>query len=219
MASSRCGSTSDRPMLKVVEGLPGPALLAKALAAIDAANAEDPVQVDVDGVLRPKEVLHAERMSHWLEVLDPEASDAQRLAARAHHLRRWVSPRASYPDGRAAYLRWRADQKRRQAAEVADLLTAVGYDGDTIERVAAIVSKAHLSTDPDVQTHEDALCLVFLELQFDELAARLGDEHTLDVVQRTAKKMSPAGLAATEAITFSDHGRALLAAALEEPDN
>jgi len=202
-------------MPKVTEAPAGPGLLARALATIDAANAEDPVQIEVDGVLRPKEVVHAERMSHWLEVLAPDASDAQRLAARAHHLRRWVSPRASYPEGRAAYLRWRSDQKKRQATEVSELLAGVGYDVATIERVAAIVAKAHLSTDLDVQTHEDALCLVFLELQFVDLADRLGDEHTVEVLQRTAKKMSPAGLAATAAIGFSDHGRALLTRALE----
>lgn len=192
-------------------------LLARGIAAIDAANAEDPVRVDVDGVLRPKEVLHAERASHWLDVLAPDASDAQRLAARAHHLRRWVSPRSSYPDGRAAYLRWRADQKKRQASEVAEILRDVGYDDATIDRVATIVAKRDLATDPEVQTHEDALCLVFLELQYDDVAAQLGDEHMVRVLQRTARKMSAAGLAATAAIDFSDHGRALLAAALEPP--
>lgn len=192
-------------------------LLARAIAAIDAVNAADPVLVEIDGVLRPKEVVHAERMTHWLEVLASDPSDAQRLAGRAHHLRRWVSPRASYPDGRAAYLRWRADQKRRQASEVAQLLAEVGYDDATIDRVATIVAKKHLSTDTDVQTHEDALCLVFLELQFDHVAAELGDQRTVAVLRRTAMKMSPAGLAATSAIAFSDHGRALLAAALEPP--
>lgn len=190
-------------------------LLARAIAAIDAANAEDPVLVEVDGVRRPKELVHAERMSHWLGVLAPDASDAQRIAARAHHLRRWVSPRSSYPEGRAAYLRWRADQKRRQASEAAEILREVGYDEATIERVATIVAKRDLATDPDVQVHEDALCLVFLELQYDDVAAQLGDEHMVRVLQRTARKMSPAGLAATAAIDFSAHGRALLAAALE----
>jgi len=197
---------------------PGPATdgdrLARALAAIDAANAEDPNQLVVDGVARPKELVHAERMSHWLAVLAPDASEAQQLAARAHHLRRWVTPRSDYPEGRSAYLRWRADHKKREAAEVGEILADVGYDPDTIARVQAIVAKQRLSSDPDVQTHEDALCLVFLERQFDDVAAQLGDDHTIEVLRRTAKKMSPAGLAATAGIAFSDHGQALLAAAL-----
>ncbi|CAN5576290.1 hypothetical protein BH10ACT1_BH10ACT1_37520 [soil metagenome] len=193
---------------------PAPERLALGLAAIDAINAEDPNQIEVEGVLRPKELVHAERMSHWLTVLAPEATDAQRLAARAHHLRRWVTPRSDYAPGRVAYLRWRADHKKRQAAEVGEVLTAVGYDASTIERVQTIVAKAHLATDPDVQTQEDALCLVFLELQFDAVAQQLGDEHTIVVLRRTAKKMSAAGLAASAAIDFSEHGRELLALAL-----
>ncbi len=192
--------------------------LARGLAAIDAANADDPVRIEVDGELRPKELVHAERMTHWLGVLAPDASEAQQLAARAHHLRRWVSPRDSYPEGRAAYLRWRADQKKRQAAEVGELLTEVGYDRATIDRVATIVAKERLATDPDVQTHEDALCLVFLELQFDDVAARLGDDHTVQVLRRTTRKMSPAGLAVAAAMDLSPHGRALLERALEPGD-
>lgn len=192
-------------------------LLARGLAAIDAANAADPNLIDDHGRRRPKELVHAERMSHWLGVLAPDASEAQQLAARAHHLRRWVTPRSDYPEGRAAYLRWRADHKRRQAAEVGELLAAVGYDAATIARVQAVVAKENLRTDPDVQTHEDAVCLVFLELQLDAVAAQLGDEQIITVLQRTAKKMSPAGLAATAGIEFSDHGRELLAAALTPP--
>ncbi|MCB0971923.1 MAG: DUF4202 family protein, partial [Acidimicrobiales bacterium] len=73
----------------------------RALAAIDAANAEDPVKLDVDGRARPKEVVHAEVVTRWLAVVDPDADDLQRLAARAHHLRRWAVPRTDYPEGRA----------------------------------------------------------------------------------------------------------------------
>ncbi len=200
----------------VTEGS-GTDLLTRALDTIDRVNADDPVQVEVDGVLRPKEVVHAERMTHWLQVLAPEASEAQRIAARAHHLRRWASPRSSYPEGRAAYLRWRADQKSRQAAEISELLRGIGYDEATIERVADIVAKRNLGSDPDVQTHEDALCLVFLELQLADVAVQLGDEHIIRVLRRTAQKMSPAGLAAVSSLDLSEHARALLAAALAPP--
>ncbi|MEZ5178962.1 MAG: DUF4202 domain-containing protein [Acidimicrobiales bacterium] len=195
--------------------------LEQALAAIDAANAADPNEVVVDGVARPKELLHAERMTHWLHVLAPSPTEAQLLAARAHHIRRWVSPRDTYPAGRAGYHRWRRDQRERQAHEVGELLSSVGYERPEIEQVQAIVAKEGLGRDPLVQVHEDALCLVFLELQFDELALQLGDEHTIRVVRRTARKMSPAGLAATSAIGFTPRCERLLAAALDslgEPD-
>ncbi len=192
--------------------------LERALATIDAANSADPNTVVVDGVARPKELVHAERMTHWLGVLDPDATEAQVLAARAHHIRRWVSPRATYPEGRSGYHRWRRDQRERQAHEVGEILASVGYDQPTIDRVQTIVAKQGLGRDPEVQTHEDALCLVFLELQFDDLAEQLGDDHTVDVVRRTAHKMSPTGLAAVALIDLSERGARVLAAALASLD-
>ena len=95
---------------------------ADALAAIDAANADDPNTIEVRGEVRPKEQAHAELMTEWLERLDPEATDAQHLAARAHHLRRWSRPRSDYPEGRAGYLRWRTALKKQHAEEVASIL-------------------------------------------------------------------------------------------------
>jgi hypothetical protein len=205
-------------MTPMGEGLPAGELLARGIAAIDEANGHDPVSIDVDGVTRPKEVVHAERMTHWLGILAPDASPAQQLAARAHHLRRWVSPRTDYPDGRSGYLRWRADHKKRQAAEVGELLTGVGVDEDTIGRVRTIVAKKDLRSDPDVQTHEDALCLVFLEQQLGDVAGQLGDDHTVEVLRRTAKKMSERGLAVASAMDLGEHERRLLARALASDD-
>ncbi|HEY4376173.1 MAG TPA: DUF4202 family protein, partial [Acidimicrobiales bacterium] len=88
------------------------------MAAIDQANADDPSTIVVDGVKRPKEQAHAELMSAWVQRLDPTADDAQLLAARAHHLRRWTSPRTDFPDGRAGYLKWRTALRKRHAHDV-----------------------------------------------------------------------------------------------------
>lgn len=191
--------------------------LAAALAAIDAANADDPNVITVDGVARPKELAHAELMTHWVRTLDPECSEEQILAARAHHLRRWTIPRASYPDGRSGYLKWRTALKRQHADDVGAILREAGYDDDSVARVQAIVTKRGLGHDPDVQVHEDALCLVFLETQLDELAGRMGDDKTVDVLQKTAKKMSAAGLEAARGLRFSPSAVALLDRALASP--
>jgi hypothetical protein len=188
-----------------------------AVAAIDAANADDPVTIVVDGQERPKELVHAEVVERWVRTLDPQADELQLLAARAHHLRRWVVPRSDYPEGRAGYLRWRTDHKKRQAAEVAELLARCGYDEAEQERVGAIVAKRGLGTDPQVQTHEDALCLAFLELQFDPVAEQLGDERTIDVLRKTMRKMSPAALDAAGTLHLSPHAAELLAAAAAPP--
>ena len=168
----------------------------EALAAIDAANADDPETIVVAGAPRPKEQAHAELMTAWVRRLDPDATDEQLLAARAHHLRRWSVPRNTYPDGRSGYLRWRRDLKAQHAAEVGTLLAAAGYDERSIERVQSIIRKEHLTTDPVMQVHEDALCLVFFETQALDLAAQLGPDNTVDVVEKTVRKMSPSGIAA-----------------------
>lgn len=186
----------------------------RAVAAIDAANAEDPHTITVGGRPRPKELAHAELMTAWVRRLDPGADEAQLLAARAHHLRRWALPRSSQPPGRAGYLRWRTTLGKRQAAEVGEILGGVGYEPATIERVQAIVTKRGLGSDPAVQAHEDALCLVFLETQLNATADQLGDDKVVDVVAKTAAKMSPAGLALVSELPLDDRARALVARAL-----
>jgi hypothetical protein len=204
-----------------------PDRFARAMAAIDAANADDPFTIVVDGVERPKEQAHAEAMVVRVRRFDPQADEAQLLAARAHHLRRWAHPRDAEPEGRAGYLRWRAEAKRRHAAEVGEILSAVGYDAATIERVQDLVAKKGLGRGdrPDVdgrpdpfQVHEDALCLVFLTTQFDDLVDKLGDERTVDVLARTLPKMGDRGRAAALALDLTDRQQALVAAALDRLD-
>ena len=184
--------------------------LSAALAAIDASNADDPHTIVVGGVARPKELAHAELMTQWVQRLDPDADDAQLVAARAHHLRRWALARSDYPEGRAGYLRWRTAQAKRHAAEVADIILAVGYNDEFAADVSAIVAKRGLSTDPRVQTHEDALCLVFLQTQLDDLADKLGDDHVVEVLAKTLVKMSSAALRMAQELDLSDRAAALL---------
>jgi len=185
-----------------------------ALAAIDAANADDPDTILVDGQVRPKEQAHAEMMTGWVRRLDPDATDAQLLAARAHHLRRWSIPRSSYPEGRAGYLRWRTALKKQHAAEVADILEREGYEPDVIERVQQIVRKDGLGHDAAVQTHEDALCLVFLQTQLLDLAEDQGDDKTVEIVRKTTAKMSQRGLDAAVALELSPAARTLVERAM-----
>jgi Domain of unknown function (DUF4202) len=189
--------------------------LAAALAAVDAANADDPAIVVVGGVERPKELTHAEMMTRWVRHLDPGCRDEQLIAARAHHLRRWAISRDSYPRDRAGYLRWRTALQRRHAEDVGRIMRDAGYGDESIEQVQAIVRKRGLGRDPAVQVHEDALCLVFLETQLDELTTSLGDEDKMvDILRKTAAKMSPAGLEAARQLSLSPEGAELLGRAL-----
>jgi len=188
----------------------------RALAAIDAANADDPTTVAIDGVERPKELVHAELMTRWVLELDPGADAAQLLAARAHHIRRWEIPRSEYPDGRAGYLRWRAALKRRHAEEVGSILADVNYDQALIGRVQRLIRKDGLGTEAATQTHEDALCLVFMTMQFDDLITRLGPDHTVGVVAKTLAKMSDRGRELALALPLSELGMSVVTRALAE---
>ena len=189
--------------------------LARALAAIDAANAGDPNTIVVGGVERPKEQAHAEMMTRWVRRLAPGCHDEQLIAARAHHLRRWTIPRDDYPRDRGGYLRWRTALRRQHAEDVAAIMRDAGYGDEAIARVQAIVRKQGLGRDPAVQVHEDALCLVFLETQFDELTGQLDDEaKMIEILRKTAAKMSPAGLEAPQELPYSPEGATLLRRAL-----
>ncbi|MGE3621464.1 MAG: DUF4202 domain-containing protein [Acidimicrobiia bacterium] len=188
-------------------------LFDRAVAAIDAANAEDPVSIVVDGVARPKELVHGEMVARWVARLRPGAGEVELLAARAHHLRRWTRPRADYPEGRAGYLRWRRDAARRHAEEVHGLLVAVGCDAGTADRVAALVAKDRHADAGALQANEDARCLVFLQTQFGATIDQLGEDKVVEVVRKTVAKMSPAALALVGELDLDERERRVVAAA------
>lgn len=167
---------------------------AAAIAAIDLANAVDPVRITIRGAERPKELAHAELMMEWVTKLADEPSEALLLAARAHHIRRWEVPRSSYPEGRSGYLRWRIGLHDYHANIAAGILREAGYDDATIDRVSQLIHKKNLGRgDAEVQVLEDALCLVFLETQFDELSEKLPTPKINEIIRKTWRKMSEQG--------------------------
>ena len=175
----------------------------RALAAIDAANADDPQRLSVRGVEQPKELAHAALASEWLERLCPGPSEALRLAIRAHHIRRWERPRASYPMDRQGYHRWRKDLQRHHANVAADVLRRGAYTGAEIGRVQALIQKRGLGKDPETQLFEDVLCLVFLETQFEDLMRRIEPEKIPNLIERTLKKMSPEAIALVDQLPLA----------------
>lgn len=189
-----------------------PARFDCAIAAIDAANADDPFTLDVNGAALPKEQTHAEMMTRWVLQLDPDASEALQLAARAHHIRRWMIPRHTFPAGRTAYLRWRRALHSVHAELTAAILEEVGYPRRTVERVAALVQKADLlqQGDADAQTLEDALSLVFFDTQLEPLLNDLDDRQLRRALGRTWRKMSPRGQAAAKSLPLSERAVATL---------
>jgi hypothetical protein len=189
---------------------------AAAVQAIDDANALDPQQVRVRGAVRPLALVHGWYAVEWVEQLHPAPSELLLLAARAHHLRRWELPRLRYPEGRAGYHQWKRDQRQRHAHDVALILGPAGYSDDEIAQVQAWVRREQLSSDPGSQSVEDAACLVFIETQLAEVAAKLEHDHLVDIIRKTAKKMSPAALGAVARIPLGDAEQRLLAEALAD---
>jgi hypothetical protein len=188
-------------------------------ARIDAANAEDPNRVEVDGRLRPAALVYGERMSACLAAFDPEASPVLAIAVRAQHLRRFDIPRASHPMGRTGYFAWRNALKAHHADLVTRYMRDVGFDATAIDRVGAIVRKERLKRDPETQTLEDCACLVFLEFELPGFAAKWDDDKLVDVLAKTWPKMSDLGRArALELVPkLSERLAALVVRAVSSP--
>ena len=180
-----------------------PARYQRAVEAFDRANAEDPNALTVLGERRPRELVDAERLAAWVMRLDPAASEALRLAARCQHICRWQIPRGSFPSGRVGYLQWRTQLSRFHADIAARLLSEVGYDHTLIDAVRRINLKQNLHSNPDTQTMEDALCLTFLEFEFEEFRGKHPDEKLIEVVRKTWKKMSARGHELALTLPFS----------------
>ena len=168
-------------------------ILEIALALIDAANSEDPNQVNADGKSWPKELLYSQRMSDMLQRYAPGADDAIQLAIRAQHVQRWKSPRDAYPMDRIGYLQWRKDLYKIQAQTAVDLLVQAGYAEDVTDRVYQAVAKLKIKENPDTQMLEDVTDLVFIEHYLEAFVDRhpeYDEEKWLDIILKTWKKMS-----------------------------
>jgi hypothetical protein len=185
-----------------------------ALRRFDAENAHDPNVALSDGMPRPRELLYAQRLTAWVLKLQPEASEALRLAARCQHLGRWMIPRNSYEMTRAGYLRWRTELKTFHACRAGEILREVGYPDEFCARVQALNLKKNFPADPESRVLEDALCLVFLEFQLAELATRTADDKVINALQKSWQKMTPAAHAHALQLPYGAQEKSLIERAL-----
>jgi hypothetical protein len=163
------------------------------IAAIDTANAADPNSIEVDGQRQPAELVYGRRMSATLTRMAPTASGPLRIAARGQHIERWRSPRKSYPDGRAGYLKWRKDLKDVHAQRLGEIMADAGYEASEIVRVGALVRKERLKLDPEAQLLEDVVCVVFLEHYLAAFMAKTEPSKMPGILAKTWRKMSDFG--------------------------
>lgn len=191
-----------------------PARFQQAITRFDSANSEDPNRESWEGTEHPKELLYAQRMSAWLEKLEPHASEALKLAARCQHIRRWEIARDRYPLNRDGYHQWRSALMRFHADTAAQILREVGYDEATIARVQSLIKKERLKRDPEAQCLEDVVCLVFLENYFADFAAKHDEEKLIDILRKTWRKMSERAREAALKLDLPAGARALVEKAL-----
>lgn len=181
---------------------------------IDAAHAADPSR-SADG--RPAELVYADRVETWVLKLIPDATPSLRLAARCQHLERWLTPRATFPDGKVGYLTWRRSLYVKQADRAKELLLSAGVPAAEADDVRTWVSKTGLKTNPGTQALEDAAVLVFLENEIGAFAAQHADytrEKFVDILQKTWRKLSPAAQQAALALDLPPAIAALVREAL-----
>jgi hypothetical protein len=186
----------------------------EALRRFDEENSRDPNVEYENGTPQPRELVYARWLSDWVLKLCPHASEELRLAARCQHLCRWMSPRDSYPMTRAGYLRWREDLKKFHAEKAGAILKEVGYLEEIVSRVQKLNLKKEFPNDPESRVLEDALCLVFLERQFAELAGKSSDEKMLNALQKSWKKMTSAAQAQALKLNYGKREKDLIDRAL-----
>lgn len=189
-----------------------------ALRLIDEANSEDPNTESFEGEDYPKELLYSMRMTKWLETIEPQASEALRLAVRSQHIRRWEIPRSEYPLDRKGYHQWRTRLYDYHGEKAAEVLEKVGYDEETIARVRKLLKKQGLRSNPETQTLEDVACLVFLESYFWDFSRLHDEEKIIGILRKTWVKMSARGQEAARELSLNAGAEALLNKALA-PEN
>jgi uncharacterized protein DUF4202 len=163
------------------------------IAAIDAANEQDPNTIEVDGRRQPTELVYGQRMSATLARMAPATSEPLRIAARGQHIERWTSPRQRYPEGRVDYLRWRKDLQEFHARRLGEIMAAASYDSDAIARVGALIRKERLKADAEAQMLEDVACVVFLEHYLADFLRKTDQDKLAGILAKTWHKMSPSG--------------------------
>lgn len=179
------------------------------IAAFDAINAQDPNYLTIDGEKYPKELIYAQRLTDMLERYAPEASEVLKLATRAQHIQRWISPRSDYPMTKPGYMQWRSNLKMHHAQLASQIMRENGYDEEMIQQVSSLLKKENLKSNADTQTLEDVIVLAFLEHDLEAFVHKYKDyneEKFVTILRKSYLKMSEKGRqAALSMITIPAH--------------
>jgi hypothetical protein len=186
----------------------------KAIYLFDEYNRQDPHQFVRNDEEYPAEYFFALQLYNWVKKLEPNAGEYLLLASRSQHIGRWKTARTNYPDGKAGYLMWRKDLAKFHAQTAAELMFEAGYKEDEIKAVQRIILKENLKQDDEVQAMENALCLVFLQFQYEDFLIKHSDEMVIRILRKTWSKMNQQGQEAALQLVYSQRGKELIEKAL-----
>jgi hypothetical protein len=189
--------------------------LDKAFQQFDDYNQKDPNIFMWDAATYPQEYFLALKLYEWVIKLAPDAGEELLLASRSQHIGRWEMPRNTYPEGREGYLKWRRDLGLYHADKSAAIMQEVGYNPEQIARVKQIILKQKIKADNEVQIMENALCLVFLEFQYETFYPKHPEEKVVNILRKSLLKMDKYGHQFALALNYSKKGLFYVGEALQ----
>jgi len=189
--------------------------LTLAFQYFDEYNKKDPHIFIWKGENYPQEYFFALKLHEWVLQLAPDASEELRLASRCQHIGRWEIARSTFPDNREGYLRWRKALATFHAEKASEILEKVGYSKTMIDRVKEIVLKKRLKLDRDVQHIENALCLVFLQYQYEDFYP-LHEDKIVTILKKSLIKMDENGHRFALSLPYSEKGLQYIHEALHQ---
>ncbi|GAA4779047.1 hypothetical protein GCM10023231_02130 [Olivibacter ginsenosidimutans] len=179
--------------------------LQQAFERFDQYNQQDPNALIWEEKTYPQEYFLALKLHDWVLRLKPDANEALRLASRSQHIGRWKIARKDYPAGREGYLKWRKELANFHADKSASILQEVGYSEEIIQKVRSIILKKRIKVDQDVQTMENALCLVFLAYQYETFYPKYRTK-IVTILKKSLLKMDSHGHQFALALPYSEEG-------------
>lgn len=186
-----------------------------AFDGFDSYNKQDPFVFTWEDISYPQEYFLALKLHEWVLKLNQNASEELLLASRSQHIGRWESPRETYPMDREGYLKWRRDLSHFHADKATDIMKRVGYSDEVIDRTRQIILKQKIKVDKDVQTMENALCLVFLQYQYEDFLHKHSPEKVVNILRKSLLKMDAHGHQFALALKYSELGLQYINEALQ----
>src|SRR5690606_22954686 len=110
---------------------------------------------------------------------------------------------------------WRRNLAKYHAEKSAAILQEVGYDQSQLERIQELILKKKIKVDPEVQLLENALCLVFLEFQYEDFFPKYDPEKIVNILRKSLLKMDETGREHALTISYSKEGEGHIKKALE----